>query len=138
MPGQSLYDRGHRISLKKVENKKVRTQLKHKEKKIKDAVERATEAESLLPDTPGFLEGEGLEKTFKFKQSDLLPHVDLQTAEKAFTLDLPDLGPYAMDFTRNGRHVLLGGRKGHIATFDWRTAELKAEIQLNETVRDVK
>lgn len=140
MPGMenTTYDRGKRISLKRVENKKVRTQLKHKERKIKEAVERATEAETLLPDTPGFLEAEGLERTYKFRQSDLLPHVDLTTAEKAFSLDLPSLGPYAMDFTRNGRQVLLGGRKGHIATFDWRTAELKTELQLNETVRDVK
>lgn len=58
--------------------------------------------------------------------------------EQHFNLTLDTFGPYTIDYTRNGRHLLLGGRKGHVATFDWRTGTLHAEIQLRETVRDVQ
>jgi U3 small nucleolar RNA-associated protein 7 len=33
---------------------------------------------------------------------------------------------------------LIGGRKGHVASFDWKTGKLWAEMQLCETVRDVQ
>ena len=50
-------------------------------------------------------------------------------ARKAFDLALPDLGPYALDFTRNGRFLLLGGRRGHLALLDWQRAKLLCEVQ---------
>lgn len=43
-----------------------------------------------------------------------------------------------MDYTRNGRYLLLGGLKGHVAAFDWRDGKIGTELQLKETVRDVK
>ncbi|CAJ0639362.1 15117_t:CDS:2, partial [Entrophospora sp. SA101] len=36
-----------------------------------------------------------------------------------FNINLPTFGPYTIDYTRNGRYLLMGGRKGHIATLDW-------------------
>lgn len=54
-----------------------------------------------------------------------------------FDLSL-DLGPYSIDYSRNGNHLLLGGRKGHIALMDWNSFKLESEIFVNETVRDVK
>lgn len=42
------------------------------------------------------------------------------------------------DYTRNGRDLLLAGRKGHVATMDWRDGKLGCELQLGETVRDAK
>ena len=53
-------------------------------------------------------------------------------------MDLPTFGPYAIDYTRNGRHLLLGGRKGHVAAMDWREGRLNCELHLNETVRAVR
>lgn len=57
---------------------------------------------------------------------------------QGFELKLPLLGPYTADYTRNGRYLLLGGLKGHIAAFDWRDGKLATELHLNETIRDVK
>ena len=43
-----------------------------------------------------------------------------------------------IDYTRNGRYLLLGGRKGHIAGMEWRDPRLQCEIQVRETVRSVR
>ena len=34
--------------------------------------------------------------------------------------------------------MLIGGRKGHVAAFDWKSGKLSHEIHLHETVKDVK
>jgi len=34
--------------------------------------------------------------------------------------------------------MLIGGRKGHVAAMDWKSAALGCELQLKETVKDVK
>lgn len=36
------------------------------------------------------------------------------------------------------RSILLGGHRGHIATFDWRTKKLGCEFHVRETVRDIQ
>jgi U3 small nucleolar RNA-associated protein 7 len=44
-------------------------------------------------------------------------------------LTLSEYGPYkGMDFTRNGRNLLLAGRKGHIAMLDWKEKDLSLEF----------
>ena len=50
---------------------------------------------------------------------------------KVFDLDLPELGPYNLAFTRSGRHMLLGGRRGHLALLDWQQRHLVAEVQVS-------
>jgi hypothetical protein len=39
--------------------------------------------------------------------------------------------------TLENRYMLIGGRRGHVATFDWKDGKLGCELHLNETVRDV-
>lgn len=57
---------------------------------------------------------------------------------QGFGLKLPDFGPYYIDYTRDGKYLLIGGRKGHVAAFDWREGKLMHEVHHRETVRDVK
>ena len=84
----------------------------------------------LLPAEAGFLEAEGMERTYRFSQEALASSADATSSRKAFDLSLPELGPYCLDYTPNGRHVLLGGRKGHLAVVDWAKPQLTTEIQV--------
>ncbi|KAL8984169.1 MAG: hypothetical protein Q9177_004774 [Variospora cf. flavescens] len=134
-----VYGRGKKIAAKSVRDKKLRHNLKSLELKYQDATLKAKDAEILLENESGFLEPEGdLERTYKVRQEDLKPDLSVETAKKRFELKLGELGPYVADYTRNGRDLLLAGRKGHVAAMDWRAGRLGCELQLGETVRDAK
>lgn len=125
--------------MKGIKDKKLRGNLKALESKYQTATLRAKDAEILHENTGGFLEPENdLERTYKVRQEDIQVDVPVETAKKRFELKLDALGPYVFDYTRNGRELLLAGRKGHIATMDWREGKLGCEIQLGETVRDAR
>jgi U3 small nucleolar RNA-associated protein 7 len=79
----------------------------------------------------------GLESTWKVKQADIEEQVDLVTASKMFTLNMPKHGPYSFEYSRNGRYLLLGGEKGHVALIDWHKNKLLCEMHLGENVRHV-
>lgn len=72
------------------------------------------------------------------RQDEITQSAGAETAQKRFDLALTEAGPYVFDYSRNGRELLLGGRKGHVATMDWREGTLGCEINLGENVRDVK
>ncbi|KAF4636718.1 hypothetical protein G7Y89_g1360 [Cudoniella acicularis] len=136
---ENQYGRGRKIPLKGIKDKKLRGNLKSLESKYKTATLRLKDSEILHENTGGFLEPETvLERTYKVRQEDILPDVAIETAKKRFDLKLDALGPYVCDYTRNGRELLLAGRKGHVATMDWREGKLGCEIQLGETVRDAR
>lgn len=120
----------------KLTDKKLKGTIKRREKTYKEAAYKAASSEILLTEEAGFLEPEGIEKTYQLSQRSLAKEVDISTTHKMFNLDLK-FGPYALDYTRNGRHLLIGGRKGHVAAFDWQAGRLGCEMQLRETVRDV-
>lgn len=133
------YGRGRPIRKQSIKDKKLRGNLKALESRYKDATLKAKDAEILLENESGFLEPEGeLERTYKIRQDDLKREVTVETAKAGFDLKLNDFGPYVVDYTRNGRGMLLGGRKGHMSTMDWRAGTLGCELNLGETVRDAK
>eukprot|EP00250_Pteridium_aquilinum_P007028 c16826_g1_i1 orf=137-1690(-) len=138
-PQEIKYTRGPRVSLKDLSDKKLRGQLQRREELIGQSARTAAKFEQwLLPSEAGYLEPEGLEQTKNFSQEAIVANVDLLSSRKAFDIQLPVLGPYALDFTRNGRYLVLGGRKGHIAIMDWKATRLITELQVAETTRDVK
>lgn len=119
--------------------KKIKDQkLLEKEKDIEYSVEQSARAEILLPETPGTLEVDEGEKSTQFTQEDIVKSVDITTAAKRFELFMKDFGPYRINYTRNGRNLLLGGRKGHIAAFDWLTKKPLCEINVMEECFDVQ
>ncbi|RLN93885.1 hypothetical protein BBJ28_00012941, partial [Nothophytophthora sp. Chile5] len=123
--------------IKHIRDKKLKGSLQLAHEKQKLAAESAAKSEILLPDQAGFLEAEGLEKTYKFTQKQLAQNVDQNTARKIFGLDLPDYGSYHVRYTRNGRNLLLGSQKGHLALMDTLRMKLTCEFQANDLVRDV-
>ncbi|KAK9448241.1 WD40-repeat-containing domain protein [Limtongia smithiae] len=139
VPESSRYDRSTKLTKPvKVRDRKLRAQVRHADDNYKDALKAARATELLLTEEVGYLEPEGpLERTYKVTQSDLRRNVDVTTAQRGFSLSLLDFGPYcAVDFTRNGRKLLIAGRKGgHVAAFDFREGGLDTELHLNETVR---
>lgn len=140
--GTSKYERGSSNSRKRSKyskDKKLNAKLKHIDQQYKEALRSAAGTDLLLQEEAGFLEADGpMEKTFKFKQDEIVEAVDVNTANKKFELKLPEFGPYQIDYSRNGRELLLGGKKGHVASIDWRTGKLDCELHLNETVHAVK
>jgi U3 small nucleolar RNA-associated protein 7 len=134
------YGRGDRIRAKSVKDRKLRANLRSLESKNKQAAVEAKNVEILLENNPGLLEPENeLERTFRVRQDEIKREVGIETAKKGFELRLDGLGPYDVcDYSRNGRDLLVAGRKGHVATFDWRDGKLGCEIQLNETIRDAR
>lgn len=133
------YGRGKKIPVKTVRDKKLRGNLKALETKYKDAALKAKDAEILLENDGGFLEADTeLERTYKVSQREIKQSVAVQTARMGnFQLKLAG-GPYVAEYTRNGRDLLVAGRRGHVATMDWRDGNLGCELQLGETVRDAK
>ena len=78
-----------------------------------------------------------MERTIKFKQEEIKEHLPTDNVHNIFNLEL-EHGPYHVDYTRNGKHLLMGGRKGHICMMDWKNKELVTEFSVNEKIRDVK
>lgn len=136
---EDTYGRGRKIRTHSVKDKKLRYNLKNLENKYKDAVLKAKDAEILHENESGFLEPEGeLERTYKVRQDELRSEIAIETAKKGFELRLTGQGPYNAEYSRNGRSLLLAGKKGHVATMDWRGGRLGCELQLQETIRDAK
>lgn len=123
---------------KKSKKKRLQKRLRDEDKRYKESLKSTAATEILLPESSGYLEAEGMEKTFKFTQEEIVKEVDESTANKAIDLKLNDFGPYTLDYSRNGTHLLIGGKKGHVASMDWRKGELRTELHLNETVNAVK
>ncbi|XP_071657077.1 WD repeat-containing protein 46 [Patagioenas fasciata] len=115
----------------------LRRQLQLWGQREEAAAEGAARAELLLPQEPGFLEADPGEDTCTVTQGDIAEAVDIASAAKHFELKLEQFGPYRVDYTRDGRYLLLGGRRGHVAAMEWGTKRLMCEINVMESVADV-
>nr|XP_023026053.1 WD repeat-containing protein 46-like [Leptinotarsa decemlineata] len=130
------YSKGEGVNVKRVRTTFHKKKIEKKEKKIKFAVDQAAKAEVLLTEDAGYLEAEAGETTTQFTQKEIVRNVDIAAASKHFDLKL-DFGPYRAKYSRNGRHLLLGGKKGHVAAFDWVTKKLHCEMNVMESVHEI-
>ncbi|KAF9611743.1 hypothetical protein IFM89_034926 [Coptis chinensis] len=124
------YLRGDIANFENLKDKKLRGQLASKEELYKKSANAAAKTEKwLMPSEPGYLEAEGLEKTWRFRQESIVREVDILSSRKPFDLVLPDLGPYTIDYASSGRYIAVGGRKGHLALIDMKNLNLIKEFQ---------
>ncbi|XP_051631961.1 WD repeat-containing protein 46-like, partial [Manacus candei] len=116
---------------------RLRWHLKNLEKREKEAAEKAARWEPLLPEEPGFLEPDPGQDPTSISQREIAEAVDVAAASKHFELRLEQFGPYRVDYTRNGRYLLLGGQRGHVAALDWNSKRLLSEFNVLETINDL-
>ncbi|KAI4370686.1 hypothetical protein MLD38_019007 [Melastoma candidum] len=132
------YLRGDGINLEVVKDKKLKGQLAVREELYGKSASVAANAEKwLLPSEGGYLEAEGIEKTWKIRQEAITQDVGISSQKNQFDIVLQDLGPYTIDFTPSGRYMAAAGRKGHLALLDMNSLNLIREMQVRETVRDI-
>lgn len=62
----------------------------------------------------------------------MVNEVDVGASRKVFDLRLGELGPYNIDFSRSGRYMLIGGRKGHLALMNWQSGRTFCEVQVTD------
>ena len=63
-------------------------------------------------------------------QADVVNEVDVGASRKVFDLRLGELGPYNIDFSRSGRYMLIGGKRGHLALMNWQSGRTFCEVQV--------
>ncbi|KAI5832015.1 BING4CT-domain-containing protein [Schizophyllum commune Tattone D] len=120
-----------------IANKKLRAELDRTAANNARSRALAEDAEFLLTGEGGHIEVEdAMEKTWRVGQSEIAEGAGQEAAKGRREMKL-DGGPYVSRYTRNGRHLAIAGRTGHVASFDWQTGQLHAELQLRETCRDI-
>lgn len=108
------------------------------EQQQKESVREAERTQLLLGgDQRGQIVPErDFERTWRAKQYQILEDADDNTRAKAMQLELAQ--SYCMRFTGNGRHMVIGGNKGHLAVIDALRSNVLTELSLeHETVHDV-
>lgn len=118
-------------------NRKLRAELNRHTAQTVRAKALLEDAEMLLADEVGGIEVEGeMERTWRLGQHEIVQGAGQEAAKGRREWKL-DGAPYRSRYTRNGRHLAIVGRLGHVATFDWMTGTLHSELQLQETCRDI-
>ena len=72
----------------------------------------------------------------RLSQVELKKQVDVGTLKKLFDFDLEG-GPFSLKPTRNGRHVVVGGKKGQLSVVDRTTMHPMCDVTVDESVLDV-
>ncbi|TNN44112.1 WD repeat-containing protein 46 [Liparis tanakae] len=132
------FKRKEKIKKPRRQHYKLQDMIARSEENSEMSQKQAARLDLLLPEDAGFLEGDEDEDTCTISQEDIAESVDITSKTKYFDLKLSQFGPYRVDYSKTGRQVLLGGRRGHVACIDWHSKELTCEINVMESVNDVK
>ncbi|KAF8154880.1 WD40-repeat-containing domain protein [Crassisporium funariophilum] len=114
---------------KHIANKKLRTHLNRQSVQGARSQVLLEDAEMLLMEDAGGMEVEGeMGRTWRVGQNEVVQSSGLEAAKGRREYKL-DGGPYS--------HLAIVGNTGHVSTFDWQTGTMHAELQLQETCRDI-
>ena len=131
-----LYHKGEKVLNSHIRQTKVKEMIQKEESAIEEATEKAAKYDIFLSEESGYIDI-GDEELVYLDQDLLQKNVDVSSAVKRFDLNLKEFGPYKVKYTRNGKFLLIGGKLGHIAAFDWFSKMLKCEINVMEHVNDI-
>ncbi|VDO92972.1 unnamed protein product [Schistosoma mattheei] len=123
------------MDTKKLPERFFRKKAEAFNRKVKYAKQSVTQVAALHNVLPGYLEKE--DENEMITQDAMLKEVDIGSATKRFDVKL-QYGPYAIDYSRNGRFLALCGKSGHIAAFDWMVKKPLFEITVSNECKDVK
>ena len=120
---------------KHIANPKLRRSLVKTSTHISQSKALLSDAIDLLPsEDVGLIQTEGqLERTWRLSQNDIVKQAGGEAARGRIEMKL-DGGPYRVRYTKNGRHMAIAGRTGHVASFDTLTGAVHSELQLGELV----
>jgi U3 small nucleolar RNA-associated protein 7 len=136
----------------KKKNKKLSSLLLTNEETIQEAqthvqrsslVHQTNEAGGIIQNNIGNGDDDDDEygnESWHLKQRDILQDnsVDLNSQSKVLSLHFPNSGEYSCNWTHNGRHLVMGSKKGHVAVIDTLRLLPQTEIKLkDDIVRDV-
>ncbi|KAF5193235.1 Transducin/WD40 repeat-like superfamily protein, partial [Thalictrum thalictroides] len=89
-PKVKKYLRGDGANLEKLKDKKLKGQLADREQLYGKSAKAAAQVEKwLMPCEEGYLEADGLEKTWNIRQDNILGEVDILSSRKPFDIVLP-------------------------------------------------
>lgn len=123
--------------------------LRTSDKKLKDKLSKAFLKQRIrrqaltaltkyrTDDAQPVVELEPHEHMLQFRQEHLKPVLSIQNASQVYRLDLTP-GDYCLDYSTNGRHLLLANAAGHAAVLDWKRKDLLCELNLRERVSACK
>ncbi|KAF8590691.1 BING4CT-domain-containing protein [Ramaria rubella] len=125
-----------------IQDRKLKARLNMQRSLAAARSTQVSDAELLLTTSAGHVEAtDPLERTWRVTQKELLEDDgvgrDAAAGRRELVLDDGGGGGFKTRWTRNGRHTVMVGRRGHLASVDWMTGDIHAEIQLKETCRDV-
>ena len=118
-------------------DKKLRDRLR--KTRLDQQIRRQTrnrQSRYLEPEATGIQPEEG-EHLLQYRQPLLKRSVALANGRQMFGLDL-GFGEYRVEYSNEGRNMLLTGSKGHIALMDWKKKQLLYEGQLKDVVKGAK
>jgi len=117
---------------------RVRSKLK-RTREFKSAVKKQLDVYSYVNPSVevGAIEQETDESdNTRLSQEELKKEVDVGTLKKLFDFDLEG-GPFSMKPSRNGKHVIVGGKRGQLSVIDRTTMNPMCDISVDESVLDV-
>ena len=78
------------------------------------------------------------EKTLKYSQDYLKSVLPKYNSDNIFDLELPEYGAFNIDYTKNGKYLLMGGEKGNISIMDWKEKNLILDFNVETKINSIK